>query len=858
MTGDSVSPESHVFRLAVYGVMSSGKTCILSALTLPRLKHPGGMSCAWIANVPECPLPTDRDALDRSTHRLHVGYRKLSRHREKLQHGDVPDATAASEGIMAFRFEFSDSRGKRQVELIDYAGELIGASAETLAAHLREHMKTCDGLLFLAETTLPERDLAPLAGDLVNLQSAFAMLLNEKGAGPRESWPVAVLFNKWDRRGVAPPTPETADRAIREFLEQSPPPPHASLVDAIKNAVGEENVHCFPVSAFGGHMVHENRKEVPRIVNGVMQSYGLEDGFLWTIHRAEELRIERLVAAEQNTSWWAFWQLFGAAPDATGAMTTWPQRVWGISPAKGLLSCWHAAARFLNGDFLQDRTRHVMRRFFRKTVTQTALLVAVPALCLSAIEAGFDRGRSLSAAALKDDDSATDTDRIDAERWLSAYHEAPIHRHFLSRLFILGRSRALALRDDIQATWEDSAWRGVTESTDSHDKANAAEDYIKRFPNGPHAYEAEIITRERQRGLDTAANLAHLEAIENKLAGIVGNDSNAIQKCEALYSDTDRLPFPEAVPAEVSGRKEAVRKAIAKRKEGIRKQIDDVAWQDFVKQYDLLIKDGKVADVAQLLQRRRATEPQAETLVKDFAERAPTAIRENVQGAIRNIQWDEARRHAATRNDVAVGQLLPAIAVVELRDLDEAIDVAEDEHLYRLIVRNKPACEDQITTYLNRAPLKTMASDVQSYRTYLANINGPLNLTLSLSGINWGSKYYSDVYTYKNDITVKYRGTQVISRAGVKSSPNTESRDLGEGSINGKLTERVAIEITITCKYGGITTSTMSGGSEKWEGTLGELRRGITIDAKGDGFTNRATFSTSGFPPEPKLPEWHR
>jgi hypothetical protein len=151
-----------------------------------------------------------------------------------------------------------------------------------------------------------------------------------------------------------------------------------------------------------------------------------------------------------------------------------------------------------------------------------------------------------------------------------------------------------------------------------------------------------------------------------------------------------------------------------------------------------------------------------------------------------------------------------------------------------------------------------MANDVQSYRMYLANVNGPLNLTLSLSGISWGSKYYSDVYTYKNDITVKYRGTSVISRTGVKSRPNTESRDLGEGSISGKLTERVAIEITITCKYGGITTSTMSGGSEKWEGTLGELRRGITIDAKGDGFTNRATFSTSGFPPEPKLPEWHR
>ena len=856
-----VPPRRRVFKLAVYGVMGSGKTCILSALTLPRVKHPLGLSCAWIANVQECPLPADAEALRKSTHPLHVGFLKLNEHREKLQEGDVPDATMLAEGIMAFRFEFGDSRGQRHAELIDYAGELVGASPQTLAALLRDHMKSCDGLLILAETPSPDRDLAPLAGELVKLQSAFAILLDEKSAGPRESWPVAVLFNKWDRREGTPPTPDTAEHAVNEFLGRSPPPPHASLIDAVRNAVGEENVRCFPVSAFGGHLLREDGKEGPRLVNGMMQSYGLEDGFLWTIHRAEELQVERLDASEQDTSWWACWQLFGASPNNAGAMTSWSQRLWGISPAKGLAACWKAASLVVGGDFLLGRTRHVMRRFCFKTASQIAFLVAVPIVGFLVLETGVDRMRYLSVRAMRGDDNATDADRVDAETWLESYYTSPPYRHSVSRLLVLDRSGSLALRDELQKIWEESAWERFTAAAEELDKATAAEEYLRRFPNGAHATKAEEIARAWRREKEERKNIAYLADIENKLSNITKFESSAIQECEVLYSETERLPFPDILTQKVSERQKSVQADIAKSRERIRKAIDELSWTMFVKEYDSLMKDGRVSDAAPLLELRMASDkPRAEELVKDFAKRAPALIRANVHNAIDNYAWDDARRQAETLNNVSVVKLLPAKQIAELRDLNDTIAYAEDKHLYTLIIRNKPACQDQINTYLNRAPLKTMVSNVEAYRKYLTTIAGPLDLTLSLSGIRWGSRYYSNVYSYRNDITVNCRGTTVISCVHVKSKADSESRDLGQGAITGKLQESVTVDVAITYRYGTSSawTSRGNGGSGSWTGTIEELRRGVSIDAKGDGFTNKASFSISGLPMEPTLPPWHQ
>jgi hypothetical protein len=856
MTVKSSAAQKRVYRLAVYGVMSSGKTCILSALTLPRIKHPEGLSCSWIRSVKEHPLPTDPVALEQSSHPLHVGYRKLTAHREKLEGGDVPEGTKLSEGIMHFRFEFSDRRGKRHVELVDYAGELISSSAETLAARLREHMKECDALLILAEAPHPGNPI-PLAGELVRLQSAFALLLDEKSAGPRENWPVVVLFNKWDRRGVLPSS-ATSDRVVSEFLQQDPPPPHASLVDAVINAVGDENVRCFPVSAFGGHEVREDGKEVPKLVNGMLQSFGLEDGFLWAIHRSEELEVERLHAAERETSWWAFWQLFGSSPDHPTAGPVIRQRLMGISPVRGLAACWKTAARLLDGDFLRVRTRHVARRFALKTLAQVAFLVTTSVAGVMLIETVADGVRYRGVTALAKDGGASDDELDAAETWLESYHKAPTFRHFASRILVLGRSKSLALRNELQNTREERVWKRVSDATEEKDKADAAEAYLRRFPAGPRATAAEEIAIPWRRKTDEMANITHLAEIERGIDRLTRPDATALQECDTLASDINALPHADVLTRAVTDKQAAVQALIAKRRAEIREAIYETDWAQFAEEYSAMMKDGRVADAAPLLQRRRASDSRADALIGDFAERAPAAITASVWTAIRNYAWDDARRHAAVINDVAVGKLLSAEALITLGELTDEVAAAEDEHLYSLIIRNKPACQDQINAYLTRARLKSMQSDVETYRQYLTKLAAPLDLTLVLSEIRWGSDYYSNVYSYSNDISVSCRGSPIISCIDVTSKADSVSRNLGEGVIRAGLREAVTLDVSITAKYGAAWTSNMNGGSGSWIGTIAELRRGVSIDAKGNGFTNRVMFSLRGLPTEPSLPPWHR
>ena len=142
-------------------------------------------------------------------------------------------------------------------------------------------MQTCDGILLLAETPRPERPLAPLTGEFENLKEAFSILLDQRDTGPEQNWPVALLLNKWDRQGdVDFQNPEYEDSKLRTFLEH-PDLPHRSLIRVVENVVKPDNVRIFPVSAFGENVILPNGEEVPRRNGPRLQSFRLEDPFVW-------------------------------------------------------------------------------------------------------------------------------------------------------------------------------------------------------------------------------------------------------------------------------------------------------------------------------------------------------------------------------------------------------------------------------------------------------------------------------------------------------------------------------------------------------------------------------------------------
>jgi hypothetical protein len=184
------------------------------------------------------------------------------------------------------------------------------------------------------------------------------------------------------------------------------------------------------------------------------------------------------------------------------------------------------------------------------------------------------------------------------------------------------------------------------------------------------------------------------------------------------------------------------------------------------------------------------------------------------------------------------------------------INEAEDKYLYSQIVRYKPQCGDQVNTYISRAPLKAMLKEVELYRDYLNARQDPIEMTLSLSTIQWHDRYYGNVYNYDNDVTVIVKGLPLITATKIRSKPNERSSQIGSGTFRAQLNETVTIDVSVVARYGVVWTSTTPGGSGSWTGTPNELQSGVTIDLNGNGFTNKATFSLSGLPPEPLLPEW--
>lgn len=193
-----------------------------------------------------------------------------------------------------------------------------------------------------------------------------------------------------------------------------------------------------------------------------------------------------------------------------------------------------------------------------------------------------------------------------------------------------------------------------------------------------------------------------------------------------------------------------------------------------------------------------------------------------------------------------------------LRQLGREIDEQEDQDLYAQILKYRPQCAGEVNSYLTQAPLKTMQMPVEAYQQWLHKMESPLHLTLTLKSPKEDG--LRQPLTLIDNISVSVGGNKYLSDGNAAS--------LGQISFQAKRNDKITIRVSVILKpilnrpwqmFGEPTKSTFSG---SWTGSVDQLRSGLTIDLFGEGFTNRATFratfSLSGIPPEPELPEWTR
>ncbi len=87
-----------VYRLAVYGLSASGKTCMLTALAMPRYSHPLGYTGTWQ------PIDVDRADNEAEQQLLADSNDEMEKAEESLSQGQVPEATAIREGHFIFEY----------------------------------------------------------------------------------------------------------------------------------------------------------------------------------------------------------------------------------------------------------------------------------------------------------------------------------------------------------------------------------------------------------------------------------------------------------------------------------------------------------------------------------------------------------------------------------------------------------------------------------------------------------------------------------------------------------------------------------------------------------------------------------
>jgi hypothetical protein len=224
-------------RVGIHGVRGAGKTCYLGSLYGFRA---GGSVILDFADDATC-------------HYLATVWKDLSEAR-------VPGATLlAIPTTLHMDLSTSDDLPATPLQLCDYAGLLVepkaeGASpaAHTLAAGVREWLRSCHAVLVFLDSSRPDLDQV----------DAIDLLLTEmrrpSADGPILERPVAVVLTKWDSQGVVGDDLEKEQARARELLKSH----HAFR--QIGRKLDAAQVKVFPVSSFGNHARGPNPPELAR------------------------------------------------------------------------------------------------------------------------------------------------------------------------------------------------------------------------------------------------------------------------------------------------------------------------------------------------------------------------------------------------------------------------------------------------------------------------------------------------------------------------------------------------------------------------------------------------------------------
>jgi len=798
----STNHDIKVYRFGLYGHTGSGKTCLLAALAMDRQPHPEGFTCEWL---PEGTGDQGPKVLQEEEAQ---GRKWLQMSIERLRQHEVPPPNPNTQNPLAFVYDFGAHGRSFRIELFDYSGELIDADVTTseTAARLRERLEEMDAWFVLAPAPFPNEDQKPLASQLHSLQRSFSLLRGGKQEGSQLAMPIALLMNKWDRRSpIEYRAPENENQEMEEFLDSDPPPRHRQLYDSLNNAVLPGYFKAFPVSVFGEHEFIEitdqngnpQRIERPKEIDPI-HPFFLLDPFVWAAQRRDELDVE------------LFEQASGAMQTPISRWLPWP---FPVKPTirKGR----EIRRRFAKGrDEFRRITQQLTRLYWLRGRRWLNLGIVVVVMFLGT-EFVWDRFRYNSIIDTLDNQKATTEELNRIERYTQRYTLAPFYRHSLARLFLMNREEAREKLARLRNRYEEAFWDEIKTIKISNPSKlfETLNDYLQRFPHGAHKEEArQLIASYRDE-----AEQGEWKTIEV----MIQSGSRPDKVLEALQDYL--LRFPNGSHAEQARMEIAARVA----------KMDE---KELLARVDRLIENGALREAATALAGRRLT-PSIESARQRFLAAAPKKLEERVQDYLDDEDWSEA---VTVINEVDLWPDFTQTIQPEATDLLAQVHRRWDQALYEKAIEDKTS--DALNRYLQDAPLTVMRTEVETYLNYLSQIEGILDFSLVLQGIQWGEK------TQGIDKLVGNISRFPLDLALEPQSEQTEAIDL-RFPFKKRLDDPISINFKLIDE--GFLFNDKIEASRNIRATVNRLRYyKIFI---GD---HHIIVSIQGIPKEPNLPRW--
>lgn len=832
------------YRLGIYGTRASGKTCILAAMALPRTPHPSGYECAYIE--PRTINPRTGNSANKLDS-FQEGFVWLNEQSRRLYNGQVPKQNPSTNVDLRFLFDISSrSGGRRRVELIDYSGELLGATASELASKMREHMNSCDGLLVLAEVPI-EKHVAALANELAVLKSAFTSLMEGRTDHIRQQWPVAVLLNKWDRRGDFS-AEEYLERneLVRSYLEAKPIPANKGVIDQLANTVGEENTRCFPVSAYGhGRIVEVGEdvgKEAAVLLNGMLDSKGLLEPFLWVMDRADELAAQKRADIRYALRWWAPWDLVGGTTlhnDSVSLGTAQKLNAWKCY--QSMDSFFGNTSRTVAREDVRKTRNHIFSTLVGQAVVGCMYLVAMVIGLFQFYQFAEAIRYAPWAYVVINKSDAEENERRQAENWLTSYASSPVLSYVLSPY---SKKYAEEMADSAKRNRQEEYKNGM-EHLELLVRKTAADNYLNNFPDGLYI----VTARNIQKEFSLFEDRRRIDGELNRIDQLSNNDKSNLEmlKNELLVID----PKNNSTEEQLSNAKSLLKKIETLRDlQEIRKVMkeifDHLDKYEYEQASDKFYKNAKIA----LLDANRKA-----NLIQQISDTTIKNVKISVNELMDTKSWDKAREISkAPFNSIQFKDLVQERLRENIDLLLKRIDEEEDKFLYDLIKFKRLGALNDCQNYIKNAPIGEMKKNVAAYVVWINQMQGPIPMTLQIQSIDWHPRHWARIGRYNNVIkAVVNGGPNGVFNVGPNDyTPGKSSVNVGQVQFNALNNAPVNVDIEIFSEW-----SLGSDTSGAIPGRIGANGKALALDPVTYNNANKVNFILVRNPPgEPNLPQW--